>query len=539
MQTRRTLLLAALIMLGCGDETDSTTKNPASSSEDEPVKDAGKGTSKTDAGDKTTPSGVDAGAKDDDVLPVTADTPTWHRDVAPLLSTKCSACHGEGGIAPFSLQTYATAKPFAKSMASAVEEGRMPPFLAQETADCKPRFPWVDDIRLSDAEKKLIRAWADHGAPEGDPASAAKVTPPAPVKLEQEDVKLVFPKATVGGTKDLHTCAIVDPGLTQDSYVTNRLVTAGNAKVLHHVVSYLVLPAKVDDPIFGSLLQRDRTKQETEALIKAQKGAGIGGSYDCFGGPALDAPLSVEILDAWAPGGVPNRAPAESGQPIPKNALVLLDIHYHPTGGGVEIDEGTRLGLTITTTPPKYVSKTVLIGNFEKKVDYSVGTGDLLKQPDEAVAEFVIPPNVKDHIEENTWTWKLPVQPLKIYGAGTHAHYVARDLRIWVERKAPAEGEPASECIIQTPSWDFNWQRGYGYDANYDTYPTLADGDVMHFKCIYDNTMGNKFVAQALEDQGKSAPVEVRLGEDTLDEMCLGALGIIYPNSAASNPLAP
>jgi hypothetical protein len=56
----------------------------------------------------------------------------------------------------------------------------------------------------------------------------------------------------------------------------------------------------------------------------------------------------------------------------------------------------------------------------------------------------------------------------------------------------------------------------------------------MHFRCNYDNTMSNHFVARALEDQGKSEPVEVRLGEDTLDEMCLGALGIIYPNTAAA-----
>ncbi|HEX5660773.1 MAG TPA: hypothetical protein VFX59_26450, partial [Polyangiales bacterium] len=446
---------------------------------------------------------------------------------------KCSGCHVEGGIAPFSLKSYATSKPFAKRMAAAVEAGTMPPFLAQETADCKPRFKWADDLRLSAEEKAKIRDWADHGAPEGDAASAAVVKPPPAIKLDKEDVKLVFPTAKIGGTRDLHSCAIVDPALLNDAYVTSRLITPANAKVLHHVVSYLIPPGKVNDPIFGELFARPRTKAELEALIKEQKGVGIGGSYDCFGGPALVAPLSFEMLDAWAPGGIPNQAPPNSGQPISKDALVLLDIHYHPTGGGEEIDEGTRLGLTITETPPKYVSRTVLLGNFQKPVEYPQGTGNLLKQPNETVAEFLIPPNVKDHVEENTWTWKLPLSAIKVFGMGTHMHYVGRDLRIWVDHKAPKEGEPASECLIQTPSWDFNWQRGYGYDATYETYPTLSDGDTMHFKCIYDNTMDNHFVARALEDQGKTAPVEVRLGEDTLDEMCLGALGIIYPNTAA------
>jgi hypothetical protein len=540
MPSKRIFLVSALVAFGCGDD-DVMPSSKADQSEH----DAGK-TAKADGGASSKPDVERPSAELDDTsdagdksLPVSADTATWHRDIAPLVSQKCSGCHAEGGIAPFSLQSYESAKPFATRMALAVEQGRMPPFLAQDTADCKPRFGWMNDIRLSDDEKKKIRDWADHGAPEGDQASAAAVVPPASVKLDKEDVKLMFPATKVGGNKDIHTCAIVDPGLAKDSYVIDRLITAGNPKVLHHVVSYLILPGTVDDPVFGSLLARPRTKAEVEALVKAQKGVGIGGAYDCFGGPALAAPLTFEILDAWAPGGVPNQAPPDSGQPIPKDALVLLDIHYHPTGGADEVDEGTRLGLTLTDTPPKYVSKTVLIGNFEKPVDYPQGSGDLLKQPEEDVASFVIPPNVKDHVEENTWTWKLPLSAIKVYGMGTHMHYVGRDMRIWVDRKAPANGEPASECLIQTPSWNFNWQRGYGYDADYDRYPTLADGDVMHFRCVYDNTRGNHFVSQALDDRGMTDPVEVKLGEDTLDEMCLGALGIMYPNTASSNPLSP
>jgi len=59
--------------------------------------------------------------------------------------------------------------------------------------------------------------------------------------------------------------------------------------------------------------------------------------------------------------------------------------------------------------------------------------------------------------------------------------------------------------------------------------PTIKYGDVLHLRCQYDNTVGNGFVAAALKEQGLSAPVPVKLGEDTLDEMCLTGLGIIYP----------
>jgi hypothetical protein len=67
------------------------------------------------------------------------------------------------------------------------------------------------------------------------------------------------------------------------------------------------------------------------------------------------------------------------------------------------------------------------------------------------------------------------------------------------------------------------------FDAPYDQLPVMAAGDVLRFRCVFDNTLGNRFVAKELDVQGLEEPIEVRLGEDTLDEMCLSAIGIIYP----------
>jgi hypothetical protein len=105
-------------------------------------------------------------------------------------------------------------------------------------------------------------------------------------------------------------------------------------------------------------------------------------------------------------------------------------------------------------------------------------------------------------------------------------HYVGRGMRITLEHES---GD--SECLIETPAWDFNWQRGYAYDATYDQLPTMLGGDTLRMRCDYDNSMDNRFVVQALDDQGLSEPVDVPLGEDTLNEMCLGAFGITYPNT--------
>ena len=80
---------------------------------------------------------------------------------------------------------------------------------------------------------------------------------------------------------------------------------------------------------------------------------------------------------------------------------------------------------------------------------------------------------------------------------------------------------------MQTPHWDFNWQRGYSYDAPLDEVPVLRGGDTLHLRCTYDNTLDNPGVRQALADAGLDAPQDVYLGETTLDEMCLGVLVLV------------
>src|SRR6266516_4198116 len=98
-------------------------------------------------------------------------TPTFTKDVAPILYKSCTNCHRPGEIAPMSLLTFKDARPWAKSIATQVAKGAMPPWHADPS-----HGEFLNDRRLSEKEKATLVAWGNAGGAEGNPADL----PPAP-----------------------------------------------------------------------------------------------------------------------------------------------------------------------------------------------------------------------------------------------------------------------------------------------------------------------------------------------------------------------
>jgi hypothetical protein len=69
-----------------------------------------------------------------------------------------------------------------------------------------------------------------------------------------------------------------------------------------------------------------------------------------------------------------------------------------------------------------------------------------------------------------------------------------------------------------------------GTDVPLVALESIFGGDSVHLRCTYDNTLSNPFLARALAEQQLTAPIDVRLGESTLDEMCLTALELVHDN---------
>ena len=104
-----------------------------------------------------------------------------------------------------------------------------------------------------------------------------------------------------------------------------------------------------------------------------------------------------------------------------------------------------------------------------------------------------------------------------------HMHYVGVDLSLKITRATPAPGEPSEECLFNTPNWDFDWQRTYSYDE-----PIVGNGDTLTISCRYDNTMANPFVRRMMLEEELEGPIEVELGEETTNEMCLAGIGLVF-----------
>jgi len=419
------------------------------------------------------------------------DPPTWYQDIAPIVVGKCAGCHRDSGVGPFSLTDYDAASPQAARLVEAIETGLMPPFAADDTSECEMGYDWQDDLSMSDEDTQAIRAWAEAGAPEGDPNNAAPL-PEAPLtELSEVDLSLQLQSGvTIGGTQDRFLCFSLDPGLSEDQYLSALQINPGNDKIVHHVLIYV-------DP--------DGSSAEA---------AGEDGWYECSGGSAQG-----ELIGVWAPGGLPTRTPEGVGMLVPAGARVVMNIHYSPTGVGDEVDDSTSIDIDWLEERPGWRGELALIGN---------GQGLLTGPNDDGGIEFRIPPNVSDHTESMLYTLPSEIPEVRLWQVGSHMHYIGVDMIIGIRRNVSTG--PAEECLLHTPTYNFEWQRLYTYDASLDDMPRLAGGDELYMRCTYDNTLNNPGVVESLGQLGLDEPIEVRLGEETRDEMCLGIYGIIVPN---------
>lgn len=420
-----------------------------------------------------------------------AGPPTWARDVGPLLTQRCGSCHQEGGIAPMALTTYADAFAWREAIEQVVADGTMPPFDAVTSADCTPPAPWKDDPRLTDEEHALLADWIAAGAPEGTAASDLPLQVPAPDVLLAPKATVSIPAPyTVDGDHDTYVCFRVEVPHDSDVWITGVQVVPDNTKVVHHVLVW-------NDPLD----------------LSAAK-AGDDGSYPCSGTPDF---YPTDLIGTWTPGASVLRAPEGTGTLFKAGATVVVNVHYHPTGGAAEVDQSSVALEWTDVRPSKYLTWFLM--------DIPFG-GTLEDGPnDELGRRFYIPPDVPDHQETvtiDTGTY-LPF-PIQIYAVTPHMHYLGRDMLVTIEHD-----DAPDTCLVHTPTYRFDWQTTYVYDAPLSELPTIAPGDKVRVRCTYDNSWSNPNLPAALAASHRDEPGPVTWGEETSDEMCMAMVGLVMP----------
>ena len=372
----------------------------------------------------------------------------------------------------------------------------MPPFMADNDETCENPWGFMHDPRLTDDEIALLAAWAEAGAPEGDPATAAPLPEPPAFGLEDYNDEVMPPQAyttRIENGADEFICVTMDLGLYETSYLTGVEVVPDVDEVVHHATVFI-----------------DKTGS-TAAL------GGSDGMYPCVGGT-----MGTEdtFIAGWVPGAAPTTPPDGAAWEVPAGARLVVQLHYHPTTTP-QADQ-TRYRLRWADTPPDKLAYVTLIGN--NRTQNSDGSG---LQPGEddpgGVPAFLIPADSADHVETIRYDLPDALPEVYIWFALNHMHYIGTKMTVWVEH----QDDSADSCLLSTPRWDFSWQQAFYYDAASGNAPRVRGGDTLWIQCTYDNTLDNPSTRAALEENGLDEPQDVTLGEGSLDEMCLVALGAI------------
>lgn len=301
------------------------------------------------------------------------EAPTYYGAVQSALQRNCVTCHTEtpvsvgGMVAPFALTTYENARRYAGRIARTVADDYMPPW----DADIQHKGTFNNERYLSDEDKQVLIAWAEAGAPMGDPSEAAAFASSQDLVVQEPTVApdgrvwlMGMPDMVVGFDEPIQVCAEVEDWQPQ--------------------VPQRVISGEIAEP---------RWIRATE--INAS---------------SIVHHTVSSVLGVGTPGRGPFVFPEGWGILMLPDQYMSISMHYHKEPG-VAYEDDTRGGIQFYEDGAR--------------IDYVVET-DL--QP---FTDFVIPPGDPYYMVQNTTHFDEDIYLLSM---GPHAHYRGKAVRIELER---------------------------------------------------------------------------------------------------------
>jgi mono/diheme cytochrome c family protein len=446
-------------------------------------------------------------------------SPSFARDVAPIVSEKCAGCHQAGGIAPFPLQTARQISARAPLIAAAVEAGLMPPW---PPGSRSPAYVGEETRKLSAQQRATLLAWIRSGAKIDGPA----LKPAAPQRPEVRQgetllnlrMQATYRPSSAPGVTDDYRCFLLDPKQAADSFVTSARIEPGQRKIVHHVILFRVAPSQVP-------------------AAKALDAKSHGPGWSCFGGTGLPAGDGAGIADtlnnanwiaAWAPGWGGNRLPDGTGVSLPAGSQIVMQVHYNLLNG--RAPDRSRALLTVAPASTGLVPLQTML--LPGPVELACGKGERGKLCDRNEALFAlgrkygpgatfVPAGLLILCRGSAATPKPSAVstcdrritiPTTIYIAAGHMHLLGAAIRLELN---PAT--PDAKVLLDIPRWNFHWQNAYTLARPVQAQP----GDVVRVTCRHDVSK------RAHGGHGvPKTPRYVLWGEGTTDEMCLGIIQV-------------
>jgi hypothetical protein len=394
-------------------------------------------------------------------------------DVWPILERRCVTCHQPGEVAPMPLTSYAEVRPWAQAIREAVLTRKMPPWhAAGETA-----HNFRNDRSLTEAEIRTLANWAQEGAQEGKPLSAAfhPLSRDGGWKLGKPDIVIRVPGFHVPATGQLTYRYLITGGLfPKDVWVRAAEFRIDQHSAIHHINAYARAPESSylagypKGEIVPAMLADRRRMREGERVFDRR-----------------------QQLIGWEPGYVAMPWLPDGAKEIRAGSDIVFEMHYNPNGK--EVTDYSQFGIYLADAAP--AERVVAI--------------DTLRDLD-----LAIPAGESDYVSR---TSMMLAQPVKLVSVQPHMHYRGRAMEV---RVVYPDGR--TELLISVPKYDFNWQTTYVLrDPVLLPAGTRLDS-VAHF----DNSANNP--------ANPNASLLVNWGDQTTDEMHVAFLELALP--AAADP---
>ena len=398
-------------------------------------------------------------------LPQTKSSPpTYYKDVVPIIQDHCQSCHRPGQPAPMPFMTYPETKPFAAAIKHSVEMKMMPPWFAEPGIG---RFS--NDISLLPAQISTLAAWADAGAPAGDPHEA-----PPPKKwpegwsIPQLDAVLKMPKAvTLPAQGDVeYTYEIVPTRFTEDRWIQMSELRPSSPEHVHHAVVYIRPPdsqwlrhAPVGAPFTASTLSDSQDRRDAHGT-------------------------TADLLLVYAPGSSPDQWPAGMAKFVPAGSDLVFQIHY--TTNGTEAQDQTSIGLVFAKQTPAQRVLTLQLNDHA----------------------FIIPPGADNFRVEVQGT--LP-NDCTLLGFFPHMHLRGKRFEYDI-----IHDDGSIEPLLRV-NYHFHWQLTYKLAEP----RSLKAGTRLRAVAWYDNSRNNP--------HNPDPEATVTWGDQTYQEMMVGFFDVAVP----------